>query len=155
MSSSSIQEVARVAMTPHPNFELEVEHDISIIAPNNTWSATDSSSHYDPSNLPLCDDESEAMDGFDSVRLDPELNGLPAKQGLYDAENEKDACGVGFVVHIKGKTSHKIVSDARGLLCNMTHRGASELAFDVLCLLKVLICHVAQPICPSSFFLVT
>ncbi|KAG9685618.1 glutamate synthase-like protein, partial [Aureobasidium melanogenum] len=49
---------------------------------------------------------------------------LPVKQGLYDPELEKDACGVGFAAHIKGTPSHKIVSDARNLLCNMTHRGA-------------------------------
>ncbi|KAF2755300.1 glutamate synthase [Pseudovirgaria hyperparasitica] len=49
---------------------------------------------------------------------------LPLKQGLYDPDLEKDACGVGFAAHIKGKASHKIVSDARSLLCNMTHRGA-------------------------------
>lgn len=49
---------------------------------------------------------------------------LPVKQGLYDPEYEKDACGVGFSCHIKGKVSHKIVSDAKNLLCNMTHRGA-------------------------------
>ncbi|PRT52496.1 Putative glutamate synthase [NADPH] [Wickerhamiella sorbophila] len=49
---------------------------------------------------------------------------LPKKQGLYDPELEKDACGVGFSCHIKGKVSHKIVSDAKHLLCNMTHRGA-------------------------------
>lgn len=49
---------------------------------------------------------------------------LPVKQGLYDPGLEKDACGVGFACHIKGKASHKIVSDARNLLCNMTHRGA-------------------------------
>lgn len=49
---------------------------------------------------------------------------LPKKQALYDPELEKDACGVGFTCHIKGKQSHKIVSDARFLLCNMTHRGA-------------------------------
>ncbi|KAI7788823.1 enhancer-2 of am [Diaporthe eres] len=49
---------------------------------------------------------------------------LPVKQGLYDPDLEKDACGVGFACHIKGKASHKIVSDARNLLCNMTHRGA-------------------------------
>lgn len=49
---------------------------------------------------------------------------LPLKQGLYDPEYEKDACGVGFSCHIKGEVSHKIVSDARYLLCNMTHRGA-------------------------------
>lgn len=28
---------------------------------------------------------------------------LPAAQGLYDPQNEHDACGVGFVAHIKGK----------------------------------------------------
>ncbi|KAF1990650.1 glutamate synthase [Aulographum hederae CBS 113979] len=49
---------------------------------------------------------------------------LPLKQGLYDPELEKDACGVGFAAHIKGHASHKIISDARSLLCNMTHRGA-------------------------------
>lgn len=51
-------------------------------------------------------------------------NVIPDKQGLYDPEFEKDACGVGFVANIKGEASHKIVSDARFLLCNMTHRGA-------------------------------
>ncbi|KAI2641941.1 glutamate synthase [Xylaria nigripes] len=49
---------------------------------------------------------------------------IPVKQGLYDPSFEKDACGVGFACHIKGKASHKIVSDAQKLLCNMTHRGA-------------------------------
>jgi glutamate synthase (NADPH/NADH) len=49
---------------------------------------------------------------------------LPLKQGLYDPEYEKDACGVGFACNIKGKVSHKIISDAKSLLCNMTHRGA-------------------------------
>ncbi|TQS36117.1 hypothetical protein Golomagni_03442 [Golovinomyces magnicellulatus] len=49
---------------------------------------------------------------------------LPVKQGLYDPSLEKDACGVGFTCNIKGIPSHKIVSDARNLLCNMTHRGA-------------------------------
>lgn len=50
---------------------------------------------------------------------------LPAAQGLYDPENEKDACGVGFVCHIKGEVHHRIVTDAKSLLCNMTHRGAT------------------------------
>lgn len=36
---------------------------------------------------------------------------LPLKQGLYDPELEKDACGVGFAAHIKGLASHKIVTD--------------------------------------------
>lgn len=48
---------------------------------------------------------------------------LPVEQGLYNPEYEKDACGVGFTCHLKGHASHKIVSDSRNLLCNMTHRG--------------------------------
>lgn len=50
---------------------------------------------------------------------------LPTAKGLYRPEYEKDACGVGFSVQIKGQVSHKIVSDARHLLCSMTHRGSS------------------------------
>jgi glutamate synthase domain-containing protein 2/glutamate synthase domain-containing protein 1/glutamate synthase domain-containing protein 3 len=48
---------------------------------------------------------------------------VPA-QGLYDPQYEHDACGVGFVVHIKGHKSHGIVSQARRLLVNLLHRGA-------------------------------
>ncbi|KAH3902636.1 probable Glutamate synthase [NADH] [Saccharomycodes ludwigii] len=51
-------------------------------------------------------------------------NVIPKAQGLYNPDFEKDACGVGFVANIKGKESHKIVSDAKYLLCNMAHRGA-------------------------------
>ena len=50
--------------------------------------------------------------------------GLPEKYGLYDPQNEKDACGVGFVAQIKGVASHQIVKDANRILCNMDHRGA-------------------------------
>lgn len=48
---------------------------------------------------------------------------LPVAKGLYNPDLEKDACGVGFTCHLKGLASHKIVSDAKNLLCNMTHRG--------------------------------
>jgi glutamate synthase (NADPH/NADH) large chain len=48
---------------------------------------------------------------------------LPRKQGLYDPQFEKDACGMGFVAHIKGKPSHEIVSNALTMLINMEHRG--------------------------------
>ncbi len=48
---------------------------------------------------------------------------VPA-QGLYDPRHEHDACGVGFVVHIKGQKSHSIVSQALQLLVNLLHRGA-------------------------------
>ena len=42
--------------------------------------------------------------------LDPGLR--PRKVGLYDPRNEHDACGVGFIAHIKGKRSHQILVDA-------------------------------------------
>jgi len=50
--------------------------------------------------------------------------GLPEKQGLYDPANEHDACGVGFVAHMKGQKSHQIVKDGLFILENLTHRGA-------------------------------
>ncbi len=46
------------------------------------------------------------------------------KQGLYDPQFEHDACGVGFVAHIKGKKSHEIVQQALTVLNNLRHRGA-------------------------------
>ncbi|HEX6960544.1 MAG TPA: glutamate synthase-related protein, partial [Lacipirellula sp.] len=49
---------------------------------------------------------------------------LPAKHGLYDPAFEHDACGVGFVAHIKGQRSHQILLDAEEVLRNMDHRGA-------------------------------
>jgi glutamate synthase (NADPH/NADH) large chain len=48
----------------------------------------------------------------------------PQKQGLYNPANEHDACGVGFVAHIKGKKSHAIVEQGLQILKNLTHRGA-------------------------------
>ena len=45
-------------------------------------------------------------------------------QGLYDPGYEHDACGVGFVVDIKGRKSHKIVENAVIILKNLIHRGA-------------------------------
>ncbi|NEW07019.1 glutamate synthase large subunit [Paenibacillus sp. SYP-B3998] len=50
-------------------------------------------------------------------------NGLPPKQGLYDPQFERDACGIGFVAHIKGVKSHEIVKQALRVLCNLDHRG--------------------------------
>ncbi|MAI69902.1 MAG: glutamate synthase large subunit [Rhodopirellula sp.] len=49
---------------------------------------------------------------------------LPPAQGLYDPELEKDACGVGFIAHIKGVPSHQNVLDADQILQAMDHRGA-------------------------------
>jgi len=50
--------------------------------------------------------------------------GFPEPQGLYDPRNEHDACGVGFVAHIKGAKSHAIISQALEILKNIDHRGA-------------------------------
>jgi len=50
--------------------------------------------------------------------------GYPQKQGLYDPANEHDSCGVGFLVHLKGRRSHKIVRDGIQALINLNHRGA-------------------------------
>ena len=44
--------------------------------------------------------------------------------GLYNPENEHDACGVGMVVNIRGNKSHELVDSALKVLENMRHRGA-------------------------------
>ena len=51
-------------------------------------------------------------------------NGLPLAQGLYSPQNERDACGLGFVVNIKGEQSHEIITKGIQILVNLTHRGA-------------------------------
>ena len=56
--------------------------------------------------------------------IDQRPPGAPLKQGLYDPQFEHDACGLGFVVNIKGKKSHQTVSDALQILVNLDHRGA-------------------------------
>ena len=49
---------------------------------------------------------------------------LPEAQGLYDPSKEHDACGVGFVAHIRGSKSHAIIEQGLTILKNLTHRGA-------------------------------
>jgi len=46
------------------------------------------------------------------------------QQGLYRPEFEHDACGTGFITHIKGHKSNQIINDALTILENMEHRGA-------------------------------
>jgi glutamate synthase (ferredoxin) len=48
----------------------------------------------------------------------------PEAQGLYDPRFEHDACGVGFVVNIKGRRSHAVVERGLQVLINLQHRGA-------------------------------
>ena len=52
------------------------------------------------------------------------LNQSPQKQGLYDPQFEHDACGVGFIVHMKGAQAHSIVEQGLTILVNLAHRGA-------------------------------
>jgi len=52
------------------------------------------------------------------------IPGFPPAQGLYTPKNEKDGCGVGFIAHIKGVKSHRIVQDGLRILENLYHRGA-------------------------------
>ena len=47
-----------------------------------------------------------------------------AIKGLYAPEFERDACGIGFVVNVKGQKSHDIVAKGIQVLINLTHRGA-------------------------------
>ena len=49
---------------------------------------------------------------------------LNEQQGLYRKSFEHDACGIGFVAHVKNKKSHQIISDALTILENLNHRGA-------------------------------
>jgi len=51
--------------------------------------------------------------------------GRPPKQGLYDPWFEHDACGVGFVVDMKGRKSNRILKQAIQILKNLDHRGAA------------------------------
>src|SRR5499427_8636989 len=55
----------------------------------------------------------------------PRLRTIPPQaQGLYDPRFEHDACGVGFVVNIKGQRSHAVVERGLEVLINLQHRGA-------------------------------
>ena len=68
-----------------------------------------------------------APTGFSSLAPDyraVDSAGFPNRQGLYNPKNEHDACGVGFVAHMKGEKSHQIVCDGLSMLENLTHRGA-------------------------------
>ena len=69
--------------------------------------------------------ELDGKSGRKHSRPEPSARpGLPARQGLYDPANEHDACGIGFVAHIKNIKSHDIVRDGLTILENLEHRGA-------------------------------
>ncbi|GAB6098573.1 glutamate synthase large subunit [Halanaerocella petrolearia] len=49
--------------------------------------------------------------------------GIPPAEGLYSPEQEKDSCGVGFIAHMKGEKSHKVVEQGLDILERLAHRG--------------------------------
>jgi len=61
-------------------------------------------------------------DCVETMRFE-KMNPRPA-EGLYRPEFERDACGVGFVTHMKGTASHDIIRDGLTILKNLSHRGA-------------------------------
>src|SRR5215469_14330862 len=54
----------------------------------------------------------------------PSFGAIDAESGLYDPANERDSCGVGFIVNLDNSKSHQIVEDGLTLVRNLTHRGA-------------------------------
>ena len=58
-----------------------------------------------------------------TTATDQEIAAL-AEHGLYNPAGEHDACGVGFVAHIKGAKAHSIVQQGLKILENLDHRGA-------------------------------
>ena len=52
------------------------------------------------------------------------MHAFPKKQGLYDPAYEKDSCGVGFVMNMKGEKSHEIIFQGLEILKKLEHRGA-------------------------------
>ena len=61
---------------------------------------------------------------FSRHAIEEESYGIPRKQGLYNPKYERDACGIGFVVNIKGEKSNQIVQMALESLVCLDHRGA-------------------------------
>jgi glutamate synthase (NADPH/NADH) large chain len=65
--------------------------------------------------------------GGANVRAAAKTTTLPAaakRQGLYDPMNERDSCGVGFIVNLHNHKSHRIIEDGLRIVENLTHRGA-------------------------------
>ena len=61
---------------------------------------------------------------LDSIFMKKKQLHLPKARGLYDPNNEKENCGVGFIANLKSNSSHQITQDALEMLTRMDHRGA-------------------------------
>ncbi|UXH79346.1 glutamate synthase-related protein [Roseateles amylovorans] len=67
--------------------------------------------------------KAQSATDVNAVASSAEIQAL-AEHGLYRPANEKDACGLGFVAHIKGQKAHHIVQQGLKILENLDHRGA-------------------------------
>ena len=86
-------------------------------------SQSDQNTAHLPHGDPSVDTQiAEFKDGtVNGISPYPDEDKLP---GMYDPRQERDACGVGFIVDLKGRRSHAIVKDALAILENLEHRGA-------------------------------
>ncbi|WP_216208241.1 glutamate synthase large subunit [Amycolatopsis aidingensis] len=53
------------------------------------------------------------------------FSAIPDRNGLYDPRTEQDSCGVAMVADVRGRRSHRIVTDGLAALTNLDHRGAA------------------------------
>ncbi|WP_245413677.1 glutamate synthase large subunit [Mangrovicella endophytica] len=73
-----------------------------------------------PSSAPKAPFANDAVKAASTIKA----RTIPSRIGLYDPRNEHDACGVGFIAHMKNQKSHSIVEKGLTILLNLTHRGA-------------------------------
>ncbi|MCA9974234.1 MAG: glutamate synthase subunit alpha, partial [Anaerolineales bacterium] len=72
----------------------------------------------------LRDDGESAQQWSGQQQGNGRLTAVPHPQGLYDPQFEHDACGTGFIAHLRGEKSHQLVQQALTILENLDHRGA-------------------------------
>src|SRR5579864_2023589 len=73
---------------------------------------------------PLCDNTRTTMDDTGQARPTFDPRPRAQREGLYDPRFEHDSCGVGFVVNVDGRHTHRIVESGTTILKNLAHRGA-------------------------------
>ena len=115
-------------MIPRSHFLLE----LFLQLPNGNWDRGSNSPWKmvktkgdRPLTLTLSPSTGQGEEGSTPALALPLGTGRGEKQGLYDPAFEHDACGVGFICHMKGKASNQIIADALLMLENMNHRVAA------------------------------
>jgi glutamate synthase (NADPH/NADH) len=69
------------------------------------------------------------------------FSAIPEAKGLFNPENDKDACGVGFVAQLSKGASRAVVTDALKMLARMAHRGACGCEENTGTLMPLLRCY--------------